>query len=79
MYSKYDKECMMYLSIQIIRSLIAKDKYIVIDLFTDLIEDIYEDYKKYDNPKKSLLDSVNDYITTNEDDIKQMIYERGVI
>ena len=35
----------------------------------DTIKEIYEDYKKCDNNKKSLLDSIHDYINENKQEI----------
>ena len=45
------------------------------DMLTSLglIKEIYEDYKKYDNNKKSLLDSVHDYINKNEQKILKQV------
>lgn len=62
--------CIFYLGIQIIKAF--EVKFLCIDFCYDKIKEIYEDYKKYDNGNKSLLDSVNDYIDNN----KQEIYEK---
>lgn len=66
----YDTMCIFYLGIQIMKAF--EVKFLCIDFYYDKIKEIYEDYKKYDNGNKSLLDSVNDYIDNN----KQEIYEK---
>ena len=66
MYNKYDNECIVYLSIEILKMLLLEEQPILIDIYYEKILEIYEDYKKHDNNKKSLLDSIHDYINKNE-------------
>lgn len=58
----YDCECIFYLGIQISKAFDLGKKWLLIDEYYNGIKTIYEDYKKYDNNGKSLLDSINDYI-----------------
>lgn len=58
----YDCECIFYLGIQISKTFNLEKKFLLIDEYYSSIKLIYEDYKKYDNKNKSLLDSINDYI-----------------
>lgn len=58
----YDCECIFYLGIQISKTFNLEKKWLLIDEYYNGIKTIYEDYKKYDNNGKSLLDSINDYI-----------------
>ena len=66
MYNKYDNECIVYLSIEILKMLLLEEQPIFIDIYYEKILEIYEDYKKHDNNKKSILDSIHDYINSNE-------------
>lgn len=61
----YDCECIFYLGLQIEKMLSLGEKWLLIDEYYNAIKEIYEDYKKYDNKNKSLLDSINDYIYDN--------------
>lgn len=70
MYSDYDNECIVYLTLQIYTSLL-KDKWLYIDLYYEVIKEIYEDYKKYDNNNTSLLNSINTYIDEHKDFIME--------
>lgn len=64
--NNYDCECIFYLGLQVQKTLEEKNKvWLYIDNYYDSINIIYEDYKKYDNTNKSLLDSINDYIDNN--------------
>lgn len=60
--NNYDCECIFYLGIQIEKTFNLEKKFLLIDEYYSSIKLIYEDYKKYDNKNKSLLDSINDYI-----------------
>lgn len=68
-YSAYDNECMVYLSLEILKSLLLEENHMYIDVYYEELKKIYEDYKKYDNPNKSLLDSIHDYIDNNEQEL----------
>lgn len=63
--NNYDCECIFYLGIQISKTFSLEKKWLLIDEYYNGIKTIYEDYKKYDNKNKSLLDSINDYIDDN--------------
>ena len=65
----YKNECMFYLGIEIMKMLLFEGQHMYIDIYYDTIKEIYEDYKKYDNNKKSLLDSIHDYINENKQEI----------
>ena len=68
-YNAYDCECIVYLAVEIPKMLLLEEQHLYIDMFHDTILSIYEDYKKYDNENKSLLDSIHDYINEKENDI----------
>ena len=74
-YTEYDNECMIYLSLQIVRSSFYRDKWCYIDLYYEEIKKIYEDYKKYDDANMSLLDSIDKYIKEHEEEIKKRLEE----
>ena len=69
----YRSKCMFYLGIEIIKILELEDKFLYIDNYYDMIFELYDDYEKYDNTNKSLLDSINDYIYNNIDKIKERL------
>lgn len=69
----YDCECIFYLGIEIIKMLLLEGQFMYIDLYYVKVKEIYEDYKKYDNNNKSLLDSIHDYINANEQNILQQL------
>lgn len=69
----YDCECIFYLGLQIEKMLSLGEKWLLIDEYYNAIKEIYEDYKKYDNKNKSLLDSINDYIYDNRTFIGEKI------
>lgn len=69
----YRCKCMFYLGIEIIKILELEDKFLYIDNYYDMIFELYDDYEKYDNTNKSLLDSINDYIYNNIDKIKERL------
>ena len=76
---EYKNEVMFYLSHNIMREFLSNNDYVLIDIFYEVMQEITDDYlKNYDNPLKSLLDSINDYIYLRKDYIKeklQKIYE----
>ena len=72
MYNEYDLQCIFYLGIEIRKMLLLEEQFLYIDVYFDKIKEIYQDYKKYDN-KKSLLDSIHDYINENESEIIEKI------
>lgn len=69
----YKSECIFYLGIQISKAFNLEKKWLLIDEYYNSIKLIYEDYKKYDNNKKSLLDSINDYIDNNKQKILKQV------
>lgn len=69
----YKNECMFYLGIEVMKMLLFEGQHMYIDIYYDTIKEIYEDYKKYDNNKKSLLDSIHDYINENEQKILKQV------
>jgi len=75
MIKDYDCECIFYLGIEILKMLMLQDNILYIDLYYKNIKNIYEDYKKYDNNNKSLLESIHDYINANEQKIINIIKE----
>lgn len=72
MYNDYDLMCILYLGMEI-NEILLKNKHLYIDLYYDKIKVIYNDYKKYDNNNKSLLDSILDYINDNKTQILDTI------
>ena len=69
----YKSECIFCLGIEIMKALLLEEQYMYIDVYYDTINEIYEDYKKYDNKNKSLLDSIHDYINENEQKILKQV------
>lgn len=55
------------------KALLLEEQPMYIDVYYNTIKEIYEDYKKYDNNKKSLLDSIHDYINENEQKILKQV------
>lgn len=53
--------------------LLLEENLLYIDVYFDKIKEIYQDYKKYDNKNKSLLDSICIYINDNESKIIEKI------
>ena len=73
MIKDYDCECIFYLGMEIMKALLLEEQPMYIDVYYDTIKEIYEDYKKYDNKNKSLLDSIHDYINKNEQKILKQV------
>lgn len=69
----YKSECIFYLGMEIMKALLLEEQPMYIDVYYSTIKEIYEDYKKYDNKNKSLLDSINDYINNNEQKILKQV------
>ena len=69
----YKSECIFYLGMEIMKALLLEEQHMYIDVYYDTINEIYDDYKKYDNKNKSLLDSVHDYINKNEQKILKQV------
>lgn len=65
----YKNECIFYLGLEIIKTLSLDGLFMDIDVYYDVVKEIYEDYKKHDNNKKSLLTSIHDYINENKQEI----------
>lgn len=65
----YKNECIFYLGLEIIKVLSLDGLSMDIDVYYDVVKEIYEDYKKHDNNKKSLLTSIHDYINENKQEI----------
>ena len=70
---EYKSECIFYLGMEIMKALLLEEQHMYIDVYYDTINEIYEDYKKYDNKNKSLLDSIHDYINENEQKILNQV------
>ena len=70
---EYKSVCIFYLGMEIMKALLLEEKHMYIDMYYETIKEIYEDYKKYDNNKKSLLDSIHDYINKNEQNILKQV------
>ena len=69
----YKSTCILYLGMEIMKALLLEEQHMYIDVYYNTIKEIYEDYKKYDNKNKSLLDSVHDYINKNEQKILKQV------
>lgn len=69
----YKSKCIFYLGMEIMKALLLEEQHMYIDVYYNTIKEIYEDYKKYDNKNKSLLDSVHDYINKNEQKILKQV------
>lgn len=70
---EYKSVCIFYLGMEIMKALLLEEQHMYIDVYYETIKEIYEDYKKYDNTKKSLLDSIHDYINKNEQNILKQV------
>lgn len=67
-------EYMFYLSIMLYAKYL-KDKSILLDIYYARVYEICVDYLDYDNIKKSLIESINDYINTRNDYILNLLNE----
>ena len=74
MSNEYIMELRFYLSI-ILYDRYLRDDIILLDLYYDSINKIIKDYIKYDNNKKALIESINDYIELRKDFILENINE----
>ena len=72
-YTRYDNECIVYLSLEILKALMLEEHYMYIDVYYEEILKIYEDYKKEDNINVALLDSIHSYIDNHEQEILKRI------
>jgi len=72
-YTEYDNECITYIALQIAKSSYYKDSWCYINIYYEIVKELYEDYKKHDNNNKSLLDSINDYLNEHEEEIKEKL------
>lgn len=69
----YNCECIFYLGIEIIKYLKLENRYLYIDEYYNVIKEIYNDYQKYDNKNKSLLDSIDEYINKRISEIRNKV------
>lgn len=67
-------EYMFYLSIMLYDKYL-KDKSILLDIYYSKVYEICVDYLNYDNTKKTLIESINDYINTRNDYILNLLNE----
>ena len=44
----YKSECIFYLGMEIMKALLLEEQHMYIDVYYNTINEIYEDYKKYD-------------------------------
>lgn len=72
--NNYIYEVKFYLSIMLYDRYL-KDDCILLDKYNDIIRYIYNDYIKYDNNKKALIESINDYIELRKDFILELLNE----
>lgn len=72
-YTRYDNECIFILGIEIIKMLLLEEQALYIDVYYKNVLEIYEDYKKHDDNKVSLLESIHNYIDKNEQKILNII------
>ncbi len=72
-YTRYDNECIFILGIEIIKMLLLEEQVLYIDAYYKYVLEIYEDYKKHDDNKVSLLESIHNYINKNEQKILNII------
>ena len=71
-FPKGFNEYIFYLSIMLYDKYL-KDKNILLDKYYANIYDIFVDYLNFDNTKKSLIESINDYIDTRKDYILDLL------
>ena len=73
MNTNYVYEVKFYLTIKIYESFL-KNKDFDLDSYQEIIDKIYEDYmKQYDNNKKSLLSSIEDYMQERKEFILELL------
>lgn len=65
-------EILFYMSI-ILKDTFLKNKFILMDIFYARAYEIANDYLPHDNKKKSLIESINDYIKENNENIKMLL------
>lgn len=74
MNNSYVYEVQFYLSL-ILYDRYLKNDNVLLDMYINTIKDICKDYIKYDNSKKPLIESVNDYIEKRKDFILENLNE----
>lgn len=72
--NSYIYEVQFYLSMILYKKYLNNDN-ILLDVYMQNIRYIYNDYIKYDNNKKSLIESINDYIEIRKDFILELLNE----
>lgn len=72
--NSYIYEVQFYLSMIIYKKYL-QNKNILLDIYMRNIRYIYNDYIQYDNSKKSLIESIEDYIKIKEDFILNLLKE----
>lgn len=71
-FPKSFNEYIFYLSIMLYDKYL-KDKNILLDIYYARVYEIFIDYLNFDNTKKSLIESINDYIDTRKDYILDLL------
>lgn len=72
--NSYIYEVQFYLSIMLYDRYL-KDENILLDKYKNAIRYIYNDYINYDNNKKALMESIEDYIELRKDFILENLNE----
>ena len=77
--TEYQTSIVFYFGMQI-ENIFLKNEVLYLDNFFEMIMvELLNDYKKYDNANKSLLDSINDYIYNNKEKIEKLIEKYDII
>ena len=72
--NSYIYEVQFYLSMILYKKYL-ENKDILLDIYMEKIRYIYNNYMQYDNSKKSLIESIEDYIQIKEDFILDLLKE----
>ena len=72
--NSYIYEVQFYLSMILYKKYL-ENKDILLDIYMEKIRYIYNNYMQYDNSKKSLIESIEDYIQIKEDFILNLLKE----
>lgn len=74
MITEYDCQGIFYLGMEIIKLLGIEDKPLLMDDYFYVVRKIYKEYQKHDDPSIDWLTCIHNYITQNEDKIRNMVH-----
>lgn len=72
--TEYDCQGIFMLGMEIVSLLGLEDKPLLLSDYYYVVKMIYHDYQKHDDPSIDWLDCIHNYITQNEDKIRNMVH-----